>query len=161
VLIEAVAPLLRERLPAARIVLAGDRAPGELIEAARAAGVEHRGWVEDVPRLLGGATGFLAPIATGAGMRVKHLEAMACGCPLVTSTLGANGIAIEDGRHYLRAESVEAMVEAAVRLAGDAGLRDRLAVAARAVLVRDHDPAVQGERRERIWAAALAAAGRR
>ncbi|HLF57167.1 MAG TPA: glycosyltransferase, partial [Thermoanaerobaculia bacterium] len=161
VLVDEVAPLLLRRSPGARIVIAGDRAPAELVESARRARVEHLGWVEDLPRLLGGATAFLAPIRTGAGMRVKHLEAMACGCPIVTTALGMSGIAAADGREYLQAESAEELVDGALRLAGDAALRARLASSARELVARDHAPAVQGERRERIWAAVLGAAASR
>ena len=89
-------------------------------------------------------------------MRVKLLEAMACGTPVVTTARGASGMLVHDGQEYLRAESAEEFAERAVRLASEPGLRQALAEAARRYVEREHAIAVQGERRERIWAAALA-----
>jgi glycosyltransferase involved in cell wall biosynthesis len=154
-LIEVVAPRLRARLPGAVLRIAGADPPPALVDRAAAAGVELLGWVDDLPALLGRSTAFLAPLRHGAGMRVKLLEAMAAGCPVVSTSLGMSGIAAPAGEAYLRAESAEEFVEAATALAAAPERGAALAAAARAVIERDHGIAVQAERRERIWAAML------
>jgi glycosyltransferase involved in cell wall biosynthesis len=89
------------------------------------------------------------------------LEAMACGCPVVSTRLGVSGIPVRDSRDVLLAESIEEFVAAARTLAEDRELAARIGEAGRQLVERQHGLSVQGERRERIWAAALAAAGRR
>jgi len=150
-LIAEIAPALRAAVPAARVALVGADPPPELVDAASRGGVELLGWVDDLPALLGAATGFLAPLRHGGGMRVKLLEAMACGCPIVTTGLGMSGIAARDGESFLRAESVAEFVAAAAALAGDPDLGSRLGREAAALVARHHGVAVQGRRRERIW----------
>jgi glycosyltransferase involved in cell wall biosynthesis len=155
-LIDVVAPRLRARLPGAVVRLAGADPPPALVDRAAAASVELLGWVDDLPALLARSTGFLAPLRHGAGMRVKLLEAMAAGCPVVSTGLGMSGIAAPPGEAYLRAESAEEVVGAAVALAAAPERGAALAAAARAVVERDHGIAAQAERRERIWATMLA-----
>jgi glycosyltransferase involved in cell wall biosynthesis len=156
-LIAEIAPRLRARLPQAAIRLVGADPPPELVDRAAAAGVETLGWVDDLPALLARSTAFLAPLRRGAGMRVKLLEAMAAGCPVVSTGLGMSGIAAPPGAGYLRAESVDEFVAAAVELAGNPAHGAALARSAFATVERDHSIAKEGERRERIWAAMLAA----
>jgi glycosyltransferase involved in cell wall biosynthesis len=160
-LVEQIVPRLNTLLPTARVRIAGANPPQELFDRTKSAGVEWLGWIDDLPALLRGATAFLAPIRSGAGMRVKLLEAMACGCPVVSTRLGVSGIPVRDSRDVLLAESIEEFVAAARTLAEDRELAARIGEAGRQLVERQHGLSVQGERRERIWAAALAAAGRR
>jgi len=157
-LVERIAPALRAAVPGAVLQIVGADPPPSLVDrAARVAGVEMLGWVDDLPALLGAATAFLAPLRGGGGMRVKLLEAMACGCPVVTTAVGIGGIEARDGEEYLRATAVDDLVGAAERLVGSPDLAEGLSRRARALVARDHSIAAQGGRRERIWAAILAA----
>ncbi len=155
VLIDEIVPLLRRRLPEAVVVLAGADLPADLVDAAQAEGVRYLGWVDDLPGLLGSVTAVLAPIRTGGGMRVKLLEAMACGAPVVTTPLGMSGIGACDGREYLRASSAEEFAAAAELLVNEPARARGLGVAAQALIAREHGIEVQGARRERIWARCL------
>jgi glycosyltransferase involved in cell wall biosynthesis len=81
----------------------------------------------------------VAPIFWGGGVRVKILEALACGLPLVTTAPAAEGIDLSDGRSALFAERPADFASAIVRLLDDAGLRTRLGAAGRAIVERDYD----------------------
>ncbi|HEX9369926.1 MAG TPA: glycosyltransferase, partial [Roseiflexaceae bacterium] len=96
----------------------------------------------------------------GGGMRVKILEALARGIPVVSTTIGAEGIDVTPGEHLLIADEPAAFAGAVVRLLHDRALGDRLAAAGRHHAVTRYDwrsvcPAV-----ERVYDRALQVAGR-
>jgi glycosyltransferase involved in cell wall biosynthesis len=75
----------------------------------------------------------VVPIRFGGGTRIKILEAFAHGLPVVTTTVGAEGLEVEDGRHLLVADDADALASACLRLLDDRDLRSRLAAAGRAL----------------------------
>jgi glycosyltransferase involved in cell wall biosynthesis len=77
------------------------------------------------------ATLTIVPLRTGAGTRIKILEAMALGCPVVSTTIGAEGLDIVPGEHLRIADSPEAFAAACLELLRDAKLRASLTDAAR------------------------------
>jgi rhamnosyltransferase len=82
---------------------------------------------------------MVAPIRAGSGTRLKILEAFASGLPVVSTTLGAEGIACADERHLLLADPPAAFARAVVRLLDDAGLGERLAREAMALAAERYD----------------------
>jgi glycosyltransferase involved in cell wall biosynthesis len=66
--------------------------------------VTFRGYVPNLATALRGYDVFVAPIRFGSGTRVKLLDAMACGIPIVTTRAGAEGLPVVDGKHMLLAE---------------------------------------------------------
>ncbi len=81
----------------------------------------------------------IVPLLEGGGTRLKILESMALGVPVVSTPLGAQGLDISAGTHLFLAESAEGFSEAVVRLLADEAERDRLSAAAREFVVRHHD----------------------
>ena len=69
----------------------------------------------------------IVPLRYGSGTRVKILESFAHRIPVVSTTLGAEGLDVEDGVHLLLADDAEGLAAATVRLLGDSELRVRLA----------------------------------
>jgi glycosyltransferase involved in cell wall biosynthesis len=67
-------------------------------------GVEVLGLVADLPGVLAAARAVVVPIWDGGGTRLKVLEALAAGRPVVATTLGASGVGFEDGKHGLLGE---------------------------------------------------------
>jgi hypothetical protein len=80
----------------------------------------------------------LAPILFGSGTRIKILEAMAYGRAVVSTTLGAEGLDCEPGRHLIIADTMPAFADAIIALADDGGPRQRMADAARAFVQRQY-----------------------
>jgi hypothetical protein len=84
--------------------------------------VEVRGYVADVVSVLQGPAALVVPLRVGGGSRTKVLEALACGMPVVSTEIGVENLGLEPGRHYLGAETPDAMAHALVRLTRDRGL---------------------------------------
>lgn len=133
---EGMPPLL-ERVPKARLVVAGSGASDALIRLAhRARGVEYAGPVEDDERLYRRARCFVDVAAGGSGSRVKVLNALARGLPVVTTAEGAEGLDVVAGEHLLVADRPETVAGPAARLLTDDELWRSLRGAGRA-LIRD------------------------
>ena len=85
------------------------------------------GTVDDVAPYLRRASVAVVPIRFGSGTRIKILEAFAHGTPVVSTTLGAEGLEVANERELLLADDPDAFAAACVRLAGDEGLQASLA----------------------------------
>ena len=93
---QKVLPAVLEQKPRARLVIVGSEPPPRHSLPALPDNIELRGFVEDVREPLGRYALFVCPILSGSGMRVKLLEAFAAGIPVVSTTLGAEGLARKD-----------------------------------------------------------------
>src|SRR3990172_4390473 len=140
-LLRTVFPLVRQRLPEVRLVIAGREAPPWLRRLARrTAGVEFLGPVEDAEPMYLRARLFIEASGSGGGTRLKVLNALARGLPVVASPEGAEGLNLVTGEHLLVADDPQSMAEAVVRLMVDPELWRSLSENGRA-LVRRRYPA--------------------
>jgi len=136
-LLTEVFPLVRERLPEARFLLAGRDAPSSLQKLARRTrGVEFLGGVEDAGPLYRRARVLVEATTTGGGTKLKVLNALARGLPVVASPEAAEGLDVSDGENILIARGDVAMAECVLRLLGDETLWQRLSTGGRS-LVRE------------------------
>jgi len=103
-----VLPLVVEKCPEARLVVVGSDPPPRHSLPDAGAAIEIRGFVEDVHEPLGRYAVFVCPILSGSGMRVKLLEAFASGIPVVSTRIGAEGLADEDGQICALADDARA-----------------------------------------------------
>jgi O-antigen biosynthesis protein len=106
--VRQVLPLILEREPRARLVLAGADPPAAHTYADFAGNLEMAGFVEDVRLPLARYSAFVCPILSGSGVRVKLLEAFAAGIPVVSTTVGAEGLALQDGEFCALADTPQA-----------------------------------------------------
>ena len=120
---------------APRIAIVGRNPPPSLSALAELPGVELCADVPDVAGYYAAAKVAVVPIRAGGGSRIKILEAFAHGVPVVSTTLGAEGLEVEHGRHLLLADGPEAFAAAAARLCDDRVLAAALAAAARRLLM--------------------------
>ncbi|MEM7582928.1 MAG: glycosyltransferase family 4 protein [Acidobacteriota bacterium] len=115
-LAEKIMPGVWTRYPSAELQIIGPH-PTEAIEAlTELEQISVLGFVEDIKPYFWQATAFVAPIFTGAGMRVKILEAMACGVAVVGTELSMHGLGASEGAHYLRAETATQFIEHLCRI---------------------------------------------
>ena len=130
--VERVWPAIRRQRPESRLQLVG-RSPTPAVLALRQhAGVSVHADVDDVRPWLEGASAVVVPLRIGTGTRVKALEAMAAGRPVVGTTVGLESLDLRPGHHALVADRPGDFAAAVVSLLDDAELADRLATAGRA-----------------------------
>jgi sugar transferase (PEP-CTERM/EpsH1 system associated) len=129
--VREVFPLIKRKLPSCSLAIVG-RTPGrEVTELAeRDAGIRITGTVADVRPWLWESIVSIVPLRIGGGTRLKIYEAMAARTPVVSTTIGAEGLDISPGENILIADEPEAFAEACVLLINDRGQRRRLADAA-------------------------------
>jgi glycosyltransferase involved in cell wall biosynthesis len=121
--LRSVFPLVRQRMPQVRLVIGGKGGPSRLRRLARrTAGVEFLGPVADAEPLYRRARLFIEASPTGGGTRLKVLNALARGLPVVASAEGAQGLDAVPGEHLLVAADADSMAEAVCRLTADDGL---------------------------------------
>ena len=142
-LVNEIMPRLRDRLPGIRLLLAGSYTSPEILALATD-DVEVLGWVPDLRPVYDRVRVFVAPLRFGAGMRGKLCESMSHGLPVVTSTVGAEGIGLVPGRHALVADTPDAFAAEVVRLYSDACLWSSLAATGRGFVAEHYSPTAVG-----------------
>lgn len=129
-----VFPGLRAKVPDLTFYVVGGN-PGREVKALTSQpGIVVTGFVEDPYRYLERAKAVIAPIRFGAGIQNKVLEGMALARPVVTSSLGAEGIEGEDGRDFLIADQPQEITHAVLRCLEDEALRRRLGAQGRRII---------------------------
>ena len=137
-LIERVLPRVRLLVPGAQVAIVGADPPSDVLAMA-ATDVMVTGRVDDVRPWLGRAAVAVVPLRAGGGTRLKILEAFAAGVPVISTTLGAEGLDVADGEHLLLADTPDAFAVAVARVVRDPPLRARLSDAARALVAAHYD----------------------
>jgi glycosyltransferase involved in cell wall biosynthesis len=132
-MIDEIWPQVVAQLPGASLTVVGRDPPRSLVRKARALGqrVQFTDFVDDVRPYVRSASVFVIPLRVGGGTRIKVFEAMALGCPVVSTPIGVEGLPVVDGKHYLQAGSATSFASAIVRLLQDRDLRERLSRQAR------------------------------
>jgi polysaccharide biosynthesis protein PslH len=133
---DQVWPMVARARPAARAVIVGRNPPAAVVAAARQRGLgwTFTGYVDDIRPHVASGHVFVIPLRVGSGTRIKAFEAMAMGRAVVSTTVGVEGLDVEDGVHLLMADDPGAFAAAILRLLDDTELRGRLAQAARRLL---------------------------
>lgn len=133
-------PLIRAARPAVACQVVGPDAPPALVQAIAATpGVELIGRVDDVPATIATAAVVVVPLRAGGGTRLKILEAMAVGRPVVSTTIGAEGLQMTDGVEIALADAPADFVARVVALLGAPEAADALGARGRAAVVARHD----------------------
>jgi polysaccharide biosynthesis protein PslH len=129
---DAVLPSIRSQIPGTTFTVVGRNPTARLRDAAaRVGGVTITGTVSDVrPSIAEGAV-YVVPLRAGGGTRLKIFEALAMARPVVSTTVGAEGLGIEPGVHYTRADDPRAFAETVVSLLRDPQRRAALGHAGR------------------------------
>ena len=130
-----VFPKIRARVPDAVLTVIGKNPPAELTGS----GVQVTGYVEDLSPLLAETQAFVVPLHAGGGMRVKIIDAWGWGLPIVSTTIGAEGIAVENGMDVLIADTASDFAEAVIRLLKSPELRQSLAENGRRTVVQKYN----------------------
>jgi GT2 family glycosyltransferase len=135
-----VLPVVRARRPEARLVVAGsDPPPPHAFPTLDH--IELHGFVEDIREVLNRYAVFVCPVLSGSGVRVKLLEAFASGIPVVSTRLGAEGLASNDGEICVLADEPKEFARKILALFDDPEGGAAMAARARAEVERNWDMA--------------------
>jgi GT2 family glycosyltransferase/glycosyltransferase involved in cell wall biosynthesis len=136
-----VMPLIVAREPETRLTIVGSDPPAHHLYADYAAHMEILGFVDDVREPLARYALFVCPILSGSGVRVKLLEAFAAGIPVVSTRVGAEGLAANDGEFCGLADDPAGFAERVLSLLADPEKAAAMAERARAEVVANWDMA--------------------
>jgi sugar transferase (PEP-CTERM/EpsH1 system associated) len=115
-----VIPRVKQTLPDVTLTVVGRKPYPGLVELSkRDPSVTVTGRVEDVRPYIERAAAYVVPIRVGGGTRLKIYEAMAMESPVVSTTVGAEGLPLEDGREILLADTPDGFADAVVRVLTD------------------------------------------
>ena len=116
-------PLIRNEAPEVQLKITGDQGD---ISFPHQPGVHFTGFLEDVKPAIASSWISLAPIRMGGGTRLKILESMSLGTPVVSTSKGAEGLAVIHNEHLLLADTPQEFAGQVIRLLFDAQLRHAL-----------------------------------
>jgi sugar transferase (PEP-CTERM/EpsH1 system associated) len=134
---DEVFPRIRARRPHATVTFAGRNPAPEIRALADAEGlVRVTGTVPDVRPYLWGATVSVVPLRIGGGTRLKIYEAMAAGVPVVSTPVGAEGLAVTNGKDIRLAADPDAFARYTLELIDDSAAGSRISESARMVVER-------------------------
>ena len=148
-------PSAMQRFPELRFTIVGRKPTPGVTALTDRPGIEVSGTVPDVRPYYENALAMVVPLRWGSGTRLKILEAMAAGVPVISTTLGAEGLEASHGQEILIADSPEEMLEAIAALRDSPELRTRLADLGRRLAISKYDWAIPGERLFSIYANTL------
>ncbi|MFK8068362.1 MAG: glycosyltransferase [Gammaproteobacteria bacterium] len=127
--IKEAMPLISDKNPDASLTVVG-KSDGLAIPEQLRNKVSATGFVDDFRPLVHEAAVYILPLRVGSGTRLKLLEAMAMGKAIVSTTIGAEGVVLDDGKNVLIANTPEEIAAATLKLMDDKQLRDALGKAA-------------------------------
>ena len=128
-----ILPLVKERVPDVQLNIIG-RSPGPVLErfGANDPAVNVLGFVDDIREHMGRAAVYVVPLRVGGGTRLKILDAMAMGKAVVSTTVGAEGLELGEGKNIVLADTPGDFADRVVELLENDGLRDSIERNARA-----------------------------
>jgi glycosyltransferase involved in cell wall biosynthesis len=145
-------PHVQSQRPAVRLYLAGRKpAPWVVQWAAREPQVKLVADPEDIRPWVAHAAVFICPIVDGGGTRVKILDAMAMGKPVISTTVGCEGLEVWNGENIVIADAPLDFGAKTLQMLRDKGLRDLIAAQGRALVERMYSWDVIGERLHRVY----------
>lgn len=137
--IQEVYPVIQAQVPDVHLTITGDHANLPLPPASN---LTLAGSVNDIRPLVASSWVSLVPVRTGGGTRLKILEAMALGTPVVSTSKGAEGLEVSDGQHLLIGDTSQEFADQVLRLIRDQALRQAIVDRARRFVKEKYDWAV-------------------
>lgn len=148
--LEEVFPRIQQHESSAKLYVVGVNPSKELLRRA-SENLVVTGFVEDVRPYIARGEVYIIPLLIGGGIRGKALEAMAMRKPIVSTSIGCEGIHLKHGESALFADTPEEFAAAVLRLFNDAALRTKLGQKAYENVLRGYDWKVKGEELDRVY----------
>ncbi len=127
-------PLIQQHIPDATWQIVGKNPPAEIKALAQSPGITVTGTVPEVYPFLAVSSVVIAPLQVGSGTRLKILEALAMNRAVVSTSIGCEGLAVEDGKHLIVADQPEQFALAVIKLLNNQAMRIALGIAGRVLV---------------------------
>ncbi len=135
-----ILPRIWAEFPDTKFFVVGTRPTAELVQLGeRDARIVVTGYVQDTTPILQETAAFVVPLRAGGGMRVKILDAWARALPIVTTTIGCEGISVRQEENALIADTPDEFARAVMRLRRERALGEQIARAGRAWVQANYD----------------------
>jgi glycosyltransferase involved in cell wall biosynthesis len=131
---DEILPRIRADVPGVSFTIVGRNPSARVRELAARPGIVVTGTLDDVRPSIAEGSVYVVPLRAGSGTRIKIFEALSMGKAVVSTSVGAEGLALESGRHFLAADTAHDFAHAVTRLLRDAARRRALGDAGRALV---------------------------
>ena len=131
---DEILPRIRAEVPGVSFTIVGRNPSARVRELAARSGIVVTGTLDDVRPSIAEGSVYVVPLRAGSGTRIKIFEALSMGKAVVSTSVGAEGLALESGRHFLAADTAHDFAHAVTRLLRDAARRRALGDAGRALV---------------------------
>jgi glycosyltransferase involved in cell wall biosynthesis len=131
---DEILPRIRAEIPGVSFTIVGRNPNARVRELASRPGIVVTGTLDDVRPSIAEGSVYVVPLRAGSGTRIKIFEALSMGKAVVSTSVGAEGLALESGRHFLAADTAHDFAHAVTRLLRDAARRRALGDTRRALV---------------------------
>jgi len=138
-LISKVWPHIRSKTKDAKLWIVGRKIPQNILDLAKREDVEVTESIEDARDAYKASTVMVTPIKGSGGTRLKILEALAAGLPVVSTSIGVAGLDLKNGKEALIDDSMEGLAKQAVKLLKDKKLADTIGKAGKSYIKNNFD----------------------
>lgn len=139
-------PIIKKQLPDCRLTIAGQRPAQSIIDLGSDPSINVTGYVDDIREVAKDCGVFVVPLRSGSGVRVKILNALAMGLPVVSTSIGAEGLEAEDGIHLLIADTPGEFARAVIDVLSDSDLAASIGKAGRHMVCERYSWQTTGKR---------------
>src|SRR5437660_4986520 len=137
--VKEILPLIRQQVPGVSLCVVGRKPSPRLQQlAATETNIELTGWVEDIRPFMARGSICIVPLRIGGGTRLKIFEAMAMAKPVVSTTIGAEGLPVRHGENILLADTAEGFARETIELLRNPARRKQIGLAAHKMVVENY-----------------------
>jgi polysaccharide biosynthesis protein PslH len=155
-----ILPRIAREVPEVSLTVVGEVPDAKVVEKLRANGrIRFAGLVDDIRPYAAEAAAYVVPLRIGGGTRLKILDALAMGKPVITTSVGCEGLRVAHGAELLVADDAESFARETVRVLRNASLASQLGRAGRECVMRHYQWSDAARLMEKAYAQAIDAAG--
>ncbi|MEC4686304.1 MAG: glycosyltransferase family 4 protein [Nitrospirota bacterium] len=152
VFIEEIFPLIQKEIPAVKFTVVGKSPTRKLLHLAKTnKNIEVVGYVDDVRPYICKTAVYIAPIKSGGGTKLKILNALSLAKPVITTSVGAEGIEVEDNKHLLIADEPGLFAGKTIELLKNPEIAAKLGENGRNLMIEKYDWGIIGEKMNRVY----------